>query len=195
MSGQTMVFSTVSRRSEMWRVYRIRTVNSTYELEVQSPTASQVRRCVVLTCLEPKGRAGQTFEDSAPQVSGRDLFYLSPLEWMGKTLSVGTAQTSEIQSVDFIASADARRSSSLFSQRAQPGYQPHAARKPAPAPVAPQPPAQQYVEMAETAASLLRALLHRQDFAAEVRGQGQLEQRLKLAVTQCRLMLDALPHG
>src|SRR5690348_6556025 len=100
MHNETIVFGLAVRRSEKWRVYRIRTANSTYELEVQTETAEGARRCAVLTCIEPKRPV--CFEDSAPRISSEPLYALSPVDWIGKRLTVGTACTSEIHSVDFV---------------------------------------------------------------------------------------------
>jgi hypothetical protein len=199
MSGQTMVFGAVSRRSEKWRVYRIRTANSTYELEVEGERAGG-RRCAVLTCVEPKDRAGQSFEDSSPQVDGVSLFSLSPMEWMGKALALGTARTSPIQSVDFVAATDAPASRARLTTGLNGGYQPHEKRagfpreerpREAPAPTWAAFP-EGHVQMVETAATLLKIATHRPDLFAAVRDDSNLDQRLRLSLTQCRLMLDAL---
>ncbi|MCU0695209.1 MAG: hypothetical protein MUC96_01620 [Myxococcaceae bacterium] len=92
MRSQTMVFGAPTRRTEAWRVYQVRTANSLYELEVQE--AGGPRRCVVLTKLGADGAVLQTFEDSQPRLGDRCLYDVSPLDWMGQSLAVGTAVTS-----------------------------------------------------------------------------------------------------
>lgn len=174
MTTETRVFGTEMRRSSSWRVYRIRTENSTYELEVEGPTSG--RRCVVLTRVEP---AGERFEDSSPQVDGQSLFALSPVEWMGRCLTVGTARTSALQSVDFITTAEARSPRTVFAPAAP---KPHA--------WSPFPAGQ--VEMAETAAVLLKLVSDHQTLADAVRGDPVLRERLQIALASCRLMLGLL---
>jgi len=185
MSTQTMVFGSNSRRSNQWRLYRIRTANSVYELEVETPGVG--RRCVVLTCVEPANRAGENFEDSSPQAGAESLYALSPMEWMGRCLVVGTARTSEVQAVDFLASNAERRS--LSRTRTFPLQPPQRAPEPPPS-WAPFPAG--HVEMAEAAASLLKNVCHRRDLGAALETEQHLQQRLRLAFAECQLMLEAL---
>lgn len=181
MSSHTMVFGIEARRSEKWRVYRIRTENSAYELEVQAAQANGERRCAVLTCVEPAERAGEAFEDSNPMIGGRSLFDASPMDWMGERLEVGTARTSEIRSVDFIEVASERRA----PRRQQPRSEalPPPQWSPFPAGL---------VEMAEAAGSVLKAISHRPDLHRAIEGQPMLQRRLALALAECRLMLDVI---
>lgn len=200
MTSQTMVFGTTVRRSEKWRVYQVRTANSTYELEVQSPTPGEARRCCVLTCVSPSSRSGQSFEDSSPRAGEESLYAVSPLDWIGRCLTVGTARTSEVQSVEFVSVADApapRRNgrspdTTVFGQ---PSSAPaSSSAKPAseetlhwaPFPLG-------YVQMAEAAASLLQLLNHRQDVQARLRDEPMLRRRLEHALSAARLMLEGLP--
>ena len=190
MSSATMVFGAALRRSEKWRVFRIRTANSTYELEVESVAHPQARRCAVLTCVAPQERSGESFTDASPQADGQSLFALSPLDWMGKRLCVGTARTSEVQAVDFIGE----------SERAQ--GRDRVISKLAPAP--PSQPRQEsnarawsayplnHVEFAETAAALLKLVVHRHDVFAALKDDSLAERRMTLALADCRLMLEAL---
>lgn len=180
----------IARSTDGWKVYRLRTENSVYELEVQEEAGSLGRRCVVLTRLEGAGGVGETFEDSQPQLGLKSLYALSPLEWIGSRLCVGTAQTSLIQAVEFV------------SDRAEPST---IARLKLPRPSAPRPPPapppqrnrwddfpKGHVEMAEVAASVLRSLCHGEDLFLAVRADALLERRLKLALAECRLMLEAM---
>jgi hypothetical protein len=201
MTTQTMVFGTTMRRSEKWRRYQLRTANSTYELEVQSPTPSETRRCCVLTCVSPANRAGQTFEDSSPRAGDASLYAVSPLEWMGQCLTVGTARTSEVQSVEFMSESDGptpRRTgngsqSLVFGQPASNSPAAVASPKPkaeeplqwAPFPLG-------YVQMAEAAASLLQVLNNRVDVQNQLRAEPLLRRRLEHALSTCRLMLEVL---
>lgn len=180
MSSATMVFGATSRRSEKWRVYRIRTANSTWELEVQAEGGE--RRCAVLTRVDP---AGESFEDSAPQADGRSLYALSPLDWIGRRLAVGTALTSEIQSVDFVATTSARKTAHSAPTRAEPPRVEEGRPAWAPFPLG-------YVEMAEAAASVLKAVAHRHDLHDALRHDPMLVRRLELALAQCGLMVEAL---
>jgi hypothetical protein len=187
-----MVFGATTRRSEKWRVYRIRTANSTYELEVQ--TEGVGRRCTVLTRIEP---AGERYEDSAPQLDGQSLYAHSALDWIGKRLSVGTACTSEIQSVDFLTTASERSRPSpttVFgsqSARAQASHAQPAVRveerRPdwAPFPLG-------FVEMTEAAASVLKSVAHRHDLWDALQGDPQLVRRFQLALAGCGLMVETL---
>lgn len=181
MAGSTMVFGAPTRRAEMWRVYRIRTANSTYELEVQSEGTA--RRCTVLTRVDP---AGESFEDSAPQLDGKSLYAESPLDWIGKQLAVGTARTSEIQSVDFLTTASERRASRTSIAVAAPPA-PAQERRPdwAPFPLG-------FVEMTEAAAAVLSNVAHRHDLSAAIRNDPHLVRRLELALAQCGLMVETL---
>lgn len=183
MTNGTMVFGSATRRSEKWRVYRIGTANSTYELEVQGEVAGEGRRCAVLTCVAPPARAGVTFEDSAPRVGDGDLFALSPVEWMGKTLSVGTARTTEIRSVDFVKTA------SEVTRRTFVPPPPPAPPPPPPA-YAPFPLGQ--IELLEAAAGALKAIAHRHDLRGAIAGTPHLVKRYQLALAECGLMLEAL---
>ncbi len=198
MSSETMVFGISARRSEKWRVYRIGTANSTYELEVQDGPGKTARRCVVLTCVAPAARAGESFEDSSPQADEQSLYALSPMDWIGRSLTVGTARTSPVQSVEFVTATDlppsqtrapAGRSATAvhFGTRPLPRQAPKAEERPtwAPFPLG-------YVEMAEAAASLLKAACHRHDLLPALEGEPLLEQRMSLALDQCALLLKAL---
>jgi hypothetical protein len=192
MSTQTMVFGTTSRRSEKWRLYRIGTANSVYELEVEAEHSRVGRRCVVLTCIAPPERAGETFEDSSPLAETQSLYDLSPVDWMGKRLAVGTARTSEVQSVDFVSANAERKSVTRQWPAVQArATQPIAAPREEPAPRwAPFPGG--HVEMAEAAASLLKCVCHRHDLEAALERDEHLQQRMRLAFAECRLMLEAL---
>jgi len=182
MSSETMVFGATLRRSEKWRVYRIRTANSEYELEVQAARANGERRCTVLTRVAPKDRAGETFEDTNPQADRESLYDLSPMDWIGKRLSVGTATTSEVQAVDFVKLATERSNTRTYApspERTQP------AQHWAPFPLG-------YVEMTEAAAAVLNAVCHRHDLRTATEDDPLLRQRLRMALAQCQLMLDAI---
>lgn len=183
-----MVFGTEMRRSNKWRVYRIRTANSTYELEVEGGVGG--RRCVVATCVAPADRAGERYEDSSPQLDGADLHALSPVEWMGKCLTLGTLRTSALQSVDFVAATEARSAppsrTQVFTQHG-----------PAPAPAAPKAPSWSafpagQVEMVETAAVLLKLVGEHRDLSQAVKDDPFLRQRLSVALSGCKLMLELI---
>lgn len=187
---RTMVFGAETRQPERWRVYRICTANSTWNLEVETEQG-KARRCAVLTCVAPPERAGRAFEDSAPSADEVSLFSLSPAEWIGKCLVVGTARTSQVQSVEFIGADEVRASIAKLQRapgavEASPRQDEHE-RRPAWAPF----PAG-HVEMAETAASLLKTVCHRHDLTLAVRHDPLLDRRLKLALAECGLMLEAL---
>lgn len=198
--SETMVFGAPTRRTEAWRVYRIRTANSEYELEVQEPGAG--RRCTVLTKLAGEA-AVQSFEDSQPRVGERCLYDVSPLEWMGQPLAVGTACTTPIQSVDFVRHAPLRtqRASNATMIFPQSGSR---APNPAPAQAAPAPASSSAtpqswsafplgcVEMLEAAASVLGAVCHRTDLAAALEGNPRLSKRYRLALAQCGVLLETL---
>lgn len=201
MTTETLVFGANMRRSEKWRLYQIRTANSTYELEVQSPTPGDTRRCCVLTCVTPGDREGQTFEDSAPRVGNESLFAFSPFDWMSKCLTVGTARTSEVQSVEFISESDSRAprrnhrrpspsQSLVFGSPVRPVVE-KVQPKPEPPPAwAPFPLG--YVQMAEAAASVLQTLEHRRAAQDDLRDDEMLRRRLEHALSTCRLMLESL---
>ncbi len=202
MTTQTLVFGANMRRSEKWRLYQIRTANSTYELEVQSPTPGEARRCCVMTCVSPPERAGQTFEDSSPRAGDESLFGFSPFDWIGKTLTVGTARTSEVQSVEFMSASDApaprrggqRTQSVVFGLPPTPAKAQPPPRPAQPAPAwAPFPLG--YVQMAEAAASVLQVLDHRRAVQEELRDDAMLRRRLEHALSTCRLMLESLDQG
>jgi len=165
----------------MWRVYRIRTANSTYELEVQTEVAPGVRRCAVMTCVEPVSRSGQVFEDSSPLLGNESLYAVNPLDWIGRVLRLGTASTSEIQSVDFV------RSSSMRTVRpVVPAAPPQApARAWAAYPLG-------QVEMLEAAASVLKAVCHQHELARDLAGDSRLRRRYELALAQCALLIETL---
>jgi hypothetical protein len=192
-----MVFGSNMRRAERWRLYQVHTANSAYELEVQSPTEGETRRCCVLTCVAPAARAGQTFEDSSPRIAEESLFAVSPLDWIGKCLAVGTARTSEVVSVEFVSASDAlapRRGqasqSMVFGKPAAPAQpSPKPAAEPAPA-WAPFPLG--YVQMAEAAAGLLQLLNNRLDLKVELHDEPMLRRRLEHALSTCQLMLESM---
>jgi hypothetical protein len=193
MTGNTMVFGANTRRSEKWRVYRIRTANSTYELEMQGEVAEGARRCAVLTKVEPKEQAGQSFEDSAPRAGADSLFKLSPMDWMGKPLCVGTAQTSEVQSVDFIKTSSGPNRTQQFPARmwtTGPAPQPAPRAEPPPPAFAPFPLGT--VELLEAAASALQSVCHRHDLKAAISDDPLLIKRYTLALAQCGLLLEAM---
>ncbi len=202
--SNTMVFGANARRTEKWRLFQICTANTTYRLEVQDPQENDLRRCAVLTCLSPGERMGQTFEDSSPRAGGKSLFSLTPLDWMGKQLEVGTVRTSEIVSVEFLSLADApvsRRSTTA------PGANATMSFGTAPAPVAKQEPRQSEaprswspfplgaVEMAEVAAALLNAVAHQGDVARVLASQPLAKKRLSMALETCRLMLQTIDRA
>ncbi len=184
MSNQTMVFGAETRRSEMWRVYRIRTANSAYELEVQADPAGGLRRCAVMTCVSPATRAGQVFEDSLPLLGDESLFAVNPVDWIGRTLRIGTACTSEIHQVDFIKCTSTR--SRGYTTSAAP---PTPGRDQRPA-WAPYPLGQ--VEMLEAAASVLKAVCHQHQLRGDLSHDRRLVRRFELALAECGLMLETL---
>jgi hypothetical protein len=203
MRSETMVFGAPTRRTEAWRVYQIRTANSLYELEVQN--AGGPRRCVVLTKLSAGGEALQTFEDSQPRLGEKCLYDVSPLEWMGASLSVGTATTSPIQSVDFLKEAPLRAqrksSTTVFG-----GPPPNVTQ--APPPQREQRPPQQAttapppwapfplgcIEMVEAAAGVLGAVCHRHDLPEALARDPKLAKRFRLALAQCGVLLETLDN-
>jgi hypothetical protein len=202
MRSQTMVFGASTRRTESWRVYQIRTANSLYELEVQE--AGAPRRCAVLTKLGPSGEALQTFEDSQPRLGDRCLYDVSPLDWMGQALAVGTACTSPVQSVEFVKETSFRapRGSATLVFSSPPSQPvaapaprseapaPARAAEPAPPPWAPFPLG--CVEMLEAAASVMGAVCHRHDLEAALARDPKLARRYRLALAQCGVMLETL---
>lgn len=181
MQTETMVFGAEVRRSEMWRVYRIRTANSTYELEVQTEVSPGVRRCAVMTCVEPVQRAGQTFEDSSPLIGNESLYGVNPLDWIGRVVRLGTAATSEIQSVDFIRSGATRTTRAPVA--AAPQQEPSRSWAPYP---------QGQVEMLEAAASVLKAVCHQHQLKRDLSHDRRLQRRYELAIAECELMLETL---
>lgn len=205
MRSETVVFGAPTRRSEAWRVYQIRTANSLYELEVQE--ADGPRRCTVLTKLDEKGAALQTFEDSQPRIGEKCLYDVSPLDWMGRTLAVGTACTSAVQSVDFIrnspsrtlrvpaATGPARPATMVFGSEDSRSMSAPRRQEP----VAEKPPAWSpfplgSVEMVEAAANVLGAVCHRQDLLEALKGNTLLAKRYKLALAQCGVLLETLTN-
>lgn len=196
MTQNTMVFGANVRRSEKWRLYQVRTANSTYELEVQSPTPGDTRRCCVLTCVAPASRAGQSFEDSSPRAGEESLYAVSPLDWIGRCLTVGTARTSEVASVEFVSASDApaprKRAQTVV-------FDAPATSAPKPAPKASSNDALHwapfplgYVQMAEAAASVLQVLANREDVLTGL-SDVLLRRRAEHALATCRLLLEALP--
>lgn len=206
MTQNTMVFGANVRRSEKWRLYQVRTANSTYELEVQSPSPGDTRPCCVLTCVAPASRAGQSFEDSSPRAGEDSLYAVSPLDWIGRCLTVGTARTSEVASVEFVSASDApaprKREAEgrgrgpgtmVFEAPATgaPKAEPRSASREvlqwAPFPLG-------YVQMAEAAASLLQVLANREDVLGQLKGDLLQRRRVEHALATCRLLLEALPE-
>lgn len=183
MSNQTMVFGAEMRRSDMWRVYRIRTANSDYELEVQTDSAGGSRRCAVLTCVLPATRAGHACEDSSPLLGDESLFAVNPVDWIGRTLRIGTACTSEIHQVDF-SKCTSTRSRGFTTSAAPPTPRD---QRPAWAPY----PLRQ-VEMLEAAASVLKAVCHQHQLRGDLSHDRRLVRRFELALAECGLMLETL---
>lgn len=173
MTSATTVFGAPTRRTDAGRVYRLRTANSTYELEVRERGAMQ--RCAVLSKLDGKNAVLQRFEDSAPRIGGRSLFDVSPLEWIGLRLAVGTVCTTELESVDFLERSSARAPAPASS---------------APTPWAPFPLGQ--VEMLEAAASVLGAVCHRHELLEALTNEPLLARRFQLALAQCGLLIETL---
>jgi len=194
------------RRSEKWCLFQVCTANSTYHLEVQDPQEGGARRCAVLTCVAPSSRAGQVFEDSSPRAGQQSLYALTPLDWIGKSLEVGTARTSEVVSVEFLAANDAptaaRRSQtqvgsaptttvfpSTDTASRSPAERNEASRQEAPGwsafPVS-------HVEMAEVAASLLNTICHRRDLLKALKAYPLPRKRLGLALDACRVLLESM---
>lgn len=183
MVSATMVWGGPVRRNEAWRLYRIRTANSTYELEVQESGVD--RRCTILTKLDPHDGVLQSFEDSAPRVGTQSLYDVSPLDWIGRRLAVGTVCTSELVSVDFLTTSTTRAARHR-APRAQPASPPPAAPPPwAPFPLG-------NVEMLEAAASVLGAIAHRHDLLAALQQNPKLARRYQLALAQCGLLMETL---
>ncbi|MBM4777536.1 MAG: hypothetical protein GQE15_07505 [Archangiaceae bacterium] len=202
--SNTMVFGSNARRSEKWRLFQICTANTTYHLEVQDPRDDDSRRCAVLTCLSPGSRLGQTFEDSSPRAGGKSLFGLTPLDWIGKQLEVGTVRTSEIVSVEFLSMADApvSRKTSPVPGSSNATMTFGAAPSSAPAPRQEREAPRSWsafplgaVEMAEVAAALLNAVAHQGDVEAAVASQPLLKKRLSMALETCRLMLQTIDRA
>lgn len=200
MRSQTTVFGAPTRRTEAWRVYQVRTANSLYELEVQE--AGGARRCVVLTKLGADGAVLQTFEDSQPRLGDRCLYDVSPLDWMGQSLAVGTAVTSTIQSVEFLKQTTGRTqrgpATMVFTNAPAPVTVAPRASKPAPVAEPAPPPWAPFplgcVEMLEAAASVLGAVCHRHDLSDALAKDPKLARRYQLALAQCGVLLETLSN-
>ncbi|MBL8933175.1 MAG: hypothetical protein JNM69_01400 [Archangium sp.] len=153
------------------------------------------------------GRAkGQTFEDSSPRAGGKSLFGLTPLDWIGKQLEVGTVRTSEVVSVEFLSMADAPVSRKTAPVAASPSATMTFGATPS-TPAPKQEPRQSEaprswspfplgaVEMAEVAAALLNAVAHQGDVEKAVASQPLMKKRLSMALETCRLMLQTIDRA
>jgi hypothetical protein len=80
-----------------WVVYRVHTASSRYSLGVFGGSGER-RRCAVLRGWSHGTQVNA--EDSAPLIGEKSLFELSPSEWIGQRLRIGTTNTSPVQSVE-----------------------------------------------------------------------------------------------
>lgn len=173
-----------------WVVYRVQTASSRYSLGIFAGSGER-RRCAVLRGWSHGAHINA--EDSAPLIGERSLFELSPSEWIGQRLRIGTTNTSPVQSVELeddptvvtsiTSFAPAVTSSRQLAPASAESERPRRQRSAYPADM---------VEYAETAASLLRAVYSKEGLADDLRGQADLERRFKVAVGECFLVLKAL---
>lgn len=224
-ASKTVVFGIETRRAEKWRLFQICTANSTYHLEVQDAQPGETRRCAVLTCVKPESRAGQSFEDSAPRAGKDSLFAVTPLDWIGRCLEVGTVRTSDITSVEFLSLADApstrrappRRTTSgvgnetmVFRPSSPPADTPRAdphrtdERRTEPRRTDERREGETrqwapfplgFVEMAEVAAALLNGVAHQRNLRQALLAHPLAKKRLAIALDACRAMLESMERG
>lgn len=219
-ASNTVVFGIETRRAEKWRLFQICTANSTYHLEVQDPQPGESRRCAVLTCVKPESRSGQVFEDSSPRAGKDSLFAVTPLDWIGRCLEVGTVRTSEITSVEFLSLADAPSTRRAAPRRTTSGvgnetmvFGPSSPRADTPRAEprrtderrtderregetrqwAPFPLG--FVEMAEVAAALLNGVAHQRNLRQALLAHPLAKKRLAIALDACRAMLESMERG
>ena len=175
-----------------WAVYRVQTASSRYSLGVY-PGSGERRRCAVLRGWSHGAHVNA--EDSAPLVGDKSLFELSPSEWIGQRLQIGTTKMSPVRSVELeddptvITSITSGAPMVITSRQMAPvaaSAEPERPKRQRPAYPA------DMVEYAETAASLLRAVYAKEGLAGDLRGQVDLERRFKVAVGECFLVLKAL---
>ncbi len=173
-----------------WVVYRVQTKSSRYTLGVFGGSAGR-RRCAVLRGSSHGEQVNA--EDSAPLVGEKSLFDLSPPEWVGHSLQIGTTKTSPIQSVELeddpivVTSVTSLAPVVTSSREFEAGSSKRAAttRQWSAYPA-------DMVEYAESAAKLLQAVYAKQDLADDLRAHPKLAQRFKFAVGECFLVLKAL---
>jgi len=173
-----------------WVVYRVQTASSRYTLGVFGGSGDR-RRCAVLRGWSHGAHINA--EDSAPLIGDKSLFEVSPSEWIGQRLRIGTTNTSSVQSVELeddptVVSSITSLAPAVSSSRqlVQPTAESERPKRQRPAYPA------DMVEYAETAASLLRAVYAKEELARDLRGQGDMERRFKVAVGECFLVLKAL---
>jgi 6-pyruvoyltetrahydropterin/6-carboxytetrahydropterin synthase len=82
-----------------WKVYRLKTLSSEYHLGVFAGESGH-RPCAILRGLSRGLGQLIDLQDSAPLIGGKSLFGIPPEKWIGKSLEMGTATTSPIQSVE-----------------------------------------------------------------------------------------------
>lgn len=97
--GHTQCLSLSARGADdgTARIYRVRTVSSTYFLVIREGRSG--RTCVFLRGTTSRGE--EVFaEDTAPMADGQPLLSLNPERWVGRRLEVGSVSTSEVRAVE-----------------------------------------------------------------------------------------------
>lgn len=93
--GSSTVIASV--RGLEWRLFRIRTESSSYELAMRSSDSDSP---VAVLRGASRGLGNLDLRDSNPTIGGRSLFEVPPCAWPGNRLEVSSVTTSPVVSVD-----------------------------------------------------------------------------------------------
>ena len=175
-----------------WDVYRVKTARSVYLVGLHRHNG---RRMVVMRG-EPGGdKQDLMVRDSDPRIGERSLWDVPTREWPGHALDVAMVVTSPIESVTPVHEPNAiaavtngavqpqRTAVAVVTGQASAPKQEQPRRLAYP---------ESHVEYAEDAASLLRAIARKPQLFTEVATNNLLRDRLRVALTDCALVLETI---
>jgi hypothetical protein len=165
-------------------VYRITTQSSVYLLAMHQFAG---RRTVVVRGSLGSDKENVIIRDTEPRIGEQSLWDVPFAEWVGHALQAGTMTTSRIRAVEVETDEDAVSSVTSVDLAVIPPSRP----KQAPPRARPAYP-ESRVQYAEDAAALLRAIQRESSLFADVGGNPLLQERLRLALTGCAVVLESL---
>ena len=188
---KTMIH-TVGSGTGTWDVYRVKTGWSVYLVGLHHHNG---RRSVVMRGEPGSAKQDLIVRDADPRIGDRSVWDVPIHEWPGHALDVATVITSPVESVarvEELRTIAAVTNVGVKSQRTAVAVVTGQTSSPKPGELRQRAYPESYVEHAEDAASLLRAIARKPQVFDDVGDDPLLRDRLRLALADCALVLETI---